>query len=589
MFIKSHTSNSLDDLLSKSEITLDEILDAEVLDEIKNNGAQKFAIFIIKDVNNYQKIIEYLLSMDSDNPKLKRYQFLISEILSYDSSILVDYLFEPEPNIPNYQVQEEQRQKLLPLLFQPFQADYLNYTQVGYLTKIFESIIRKRGNSLWSWFDNNQSVLDHLIKHLDVYHVASILSHLITSESTSQDQKSNQHTTKRIQLLLRIHKILLNKVHNSEIVHNCSELLTQICSTTQQFIQYFDYPEHFYTAACDSQFVEFLNIIIALLKCLPQNEEYDYTKYYSIAQNLHKSFSNEYVNFAFISTLGEISTGLGQFKLRLLTIYHLLLKTENEDLLRYIYHLDIYKTLFKYIIKFEFNNQLQILFSEISRFIFKTSSLSWIQNQIKQDLFEFISLKNTYMKYNIGKIKHPIRRGYCGILSQLSLDLEDIIYESTDWNLYKKYFLQTLKKIEQRYFFDINPKSNDVQPISISSKENQQCVSQGKPDSVEIEYNNKQYGSSLQQIIKSGIRIGIPIQNLLSFSDVATKGMALATAYENRSNAEPSDLELDSLNVNELQKKKICKFQNEDSPENRDSNPEQLNEDQNATDGIEMN
>ncbi|CAK95201.1 unnamed protein product (macronuclear) [Paramecium tetraurelia] len=534
-------------------------------------------------------MIEYLLSMDSDNPKLIRHQFLISEILSYDISILVDYLFEPEPNIPNYQVQEEQRQQLLPLLFQPFQADYLNYTQVGYLTKIFESIIRKRGNSLWSWFDNNQCVLDQLIKHLDVYHVASILSHLITSESTSQDLKSNQHTTKRIQLLLRLHKILLNKVHNYEIVHNCSELLVQVCTTTQQFIQYFDHPEHFYKAACDSQFVEFLNIIIALLQCQPSDEEYHHSKYYSIALHLHRSFSNEYMNFAFNSTLGEISTTLGQFKLSLLTIYHLLLKTENSNLLNLIHHVEIYQTLFKYIIKFEFNNQLQIQFNEITRFIFKTRSLNWIQDQIQKDLFEFISTHNTQTKSIIGKIKYPINRGYFGILSQLSYELEHIIYESPNWNQYKENTLQQLKNIEQNYYFDFNPKSNEVEQISISIKENLQQVSQCKPDSIEVEFNNKQHNSDLEQILQAKIRISFPIKTLLSFSDMSSKGVALQTAYYNGSNAEPSDLELDSFNVTELKKKKICNSQNEYLKESINSNPKQLNEDQNATDEIGMN
>ncbi|CAD8199567.1 unnamed protein product [Paramecium pentaurelia] len=531
-------------------------------------------------------MIEYLLQLDQNNSKLKRYQFLISEILSYDISILIDYLFEPEPNIPNYELQEQQRQQLLPLLFQPFQTDYLNYTQVGYLTKIIESIIRKRGNSLWSWFDNNKSILDHLIKHLDVYHVTSILFHLIMCEQTF-----NHHITQRIYLLQRVHKILLNKIHNYEIVHNSCELLIQICNTTQQqFMQQIENPEQFYISACDTGFVEFLNIIIALLQQRQSEQENDYSKYNYIALNIHRSFSYEYLNFAFNSTLNVIQTTLGQFKLSLLTIYHLLLKTEDSKLLNLIHHIQIYKDLYKYIIKFEFNNQLQIQFNQITTFIFKTKSLSWIQELIKNDLFEFISTHNTQTKSIIGQIKYPINRGYFGILSQLSYELEEHIYESTNWNYYKQNILQQLKNIEQNYYFGVNPKSNDLEQISINTKENFQYVSYVKHDPIEIELNNnKQNNNEIEQILNAKLRLSFPIKTLLSFSDMNSKVVPIQSVYNNGNNTESQNLESDSLDITELKKKKICSSQNEYLIDNKESNSIQIIEDKNATDIINVN
>lgn len=74
--------------------------------------------------------------------------------------------------------------------------------------------------------------MDHLIKHLDVHHVTSIITHLITYEHTSQDLNFDEYTNKKNQLLQRVYTILLNKIHNSELVNNCCEILIEICNKT---------------------------------------------------------------------------------------------------------------------------------------------------------------------------------------------------------------------------------------------------------------------------------------------------------------------------------------------------------------------
>lgn len=113
-------------------------------------------VSMTKNAQNFEKMLEYLLSQDEVllNQKKQiryydvlynRYPFMLSEVFMSENSALIDYFFEADKNVPDWETQEEMRIKFLPKLFQFLEADFLNVTGAGYFAKVLIAIIRRRG------------------------------------------------------------------------------------------------------------------------------------------------------------------------------------------------------------------------------------------------------------------------------------------------------------------------------------------------------------------------------------------------------------------------------------------------------------
>lgn len=70
---------------------------------------------------------------------------MLSEVFYSENGALIDYFFEADKNIADWETQEELRIKFLPKLFQFLEADFLNVTGAGYFSKVLIAIIRRRG------------------------------------------------------------------------------------------------------------------------------------------------------------------------------------------------------------------------------------------------------------------------------------------------------------------------------------------------------------------------------------------------------------------------------------------------------------
>lgn len=91
----------------------------------------------------------------------------------------------------------------------------------------------------------------------------------------------------------------------------------------------------------------------------------------------------------------------------------------------------------KFVIEYEFNNQLQNYFYEITVFIFDRPQFENIQEDfLSLDLASFIMKHNRYEKENIGALNSKIRRGYVGILSKLAYYFINKFEKNEEWNQY---------------------------------------------------------------------------------------------------------------------------------------------------------
>ncbi|CAD8203547.1 unnamed protein product [Paramecium octaurelia] len=514
-------SSVLDPLLAQDNCTLETILDEDTLQEIKINGATKFGNFVTKNIETFSKMVGYLCVNEDEeyNEKTQiRYPFMISEAIGNENIPIIDYLFEADKSSPNYEQNEEIRREFLPKIFDILDRDYLNVTLASYLSKVVCAIIRRRGFDLWRFLSQpeHKSILSNLIKNLDVFHVAEIIEKLIILD-TNQEQQDNQTVflEERSDLLRRVIRVFEYKTHQNDITDNCSHIIIEILNKTELFLSVLNIPEKFFAIALNSSSATVVSVLITLLEAthryVQQQQEknpsyqFSYNQYYPIAQEFKNALLAEKISIsAFNTTYGLTQQPFSQMKLKLLQLYLTILRFNDIDLINQFDHKGIYAQLMKFIIEYEFNNQLQNHFYEITVFIFDRPQFEDIQNDfLSLDLASFIMKYNRYEKEIIGALNSQIRRGYVGILSKLAYYFIHKFDKNQQWNQYVEEVLESVRNVENQYMLGVNPRpkipidTNDegmnemfrnFQKNKISqSSQQQQAQQQDQQPTVEVE------------------------------------------------------------------------------------------------------
>ncbi|CAD8097576.1 unnamed protein product [Paramecium primaurelia] len=466
----------LDPLLSQENCTLETILDEDTLQEIKLNGAIKFGNFVTKNIETFSKMIGYLCVNEEEEQNEKtqiRYPFMISEAIGNENGPIIDYLFEADKSIQNYELNEEYRQQFLPKIFDILDKDYLNVTLASYLSKVVCAIIRRRGYDLWRFLSQpeHKSILSNLIKNLDVFHVAEIIEKLIILD-TNQELQDNQTNflEERSEFLRRIIRVFEYKTHQNDITDNCSHIFNEILNKSEQFLSVLNIPEKLFAVALNSSSAAVVSVLITLIEAIhryvQQQQEknpsyqFSYNLFYPIAQEFKNALLAEKISIsAFNTTFGILQQPFSQMKLKLLQLYLSILRINNIELISQFDHKGIYQSLMKFIIEYEFNNQLQNYFYEITVFIFDRPQFESIQDDfLSLDITSFIMKNNRYEKENIGALNSKIRRGYVGILSKLAYYFINKFEKNQEWNQYVEQVLESVRNIENQYMLGVNPR-----------------------------------------------------------------------------------------------------------------------------------
>ncbi|CAD8105795.1 unnamed protein product [Paramecium sonneborni] len=402
-----------------------------------------------------------------------RYPFMISEAIGNENGPIIDYLFEGDKQNPNYEENEESRQKFLPKIFDILDRDYLNVTLAGYLSKVVCGIIRRRGYDLWRFLSQpeHKSIISNLIKNLDVFHIAEIIEKLIILD-TNQEQQDNQTNfqDERIELLRRVIRVFEYKTHQNDVTDNCSHIIIEILNKSELFLSVLNIPEKLFTIALNSSSATVVSVIITLLEAIhryvQQQQDknpsfsFSYHQFYPIAQEFKSALLVDKISIsAFNTTYGISQQPFSQMKLKLLQLYLSILRINNIELIHQFNHKGIYEILMKFVIQYEFNNQLQNYFYEITTFIFDRPQFEKIQEDfLALNLIQFIIKYNRFDKENVGTLNTKIKRGYVGILSKLSYYFINKINNNQEWNQYVEQILEPISIIENQYMLGVNPK-----------------------------------------------------------------------------------------------------------------------------------
>ncbi|CAD8128039.1 unnamed protein product [Paramecium sonneborni] len=476
----------LESLLANPDCDLETILSADgILQEIKGLGATKFADHVIKHPEMYQKMIDYIIQFEDEliNKKTQiQYPFLTSEILGSQNQKLIDYLFEcPEEEIENENKQI--RQGLYNQLLSFLENDILNVTSAGYFAKTYIAIIKKRGFDVWATIVKNKSIIQNLIKHIDIKHISEIIEKLIILD-TSQENYEEKFFEERKALLERIMRLLQHKSYNIEIVDNVCDILIEITTKSMSslyynngeiipFIDIIRKPELFLKLALQTQRIGPYQLLINLVEMqsketkkedddeVVHNLEKDYSIFESILPELPQNLLNQdYHTSNFINSNRLSIQPFGLARMHLLRLIQVLVQTNDNKIIKTLLNNRLIETLQIIILKYESNNQIHSCCDKILRAIIDLN-----QDEFTNDVLE----NNNLLNYIILNHKtENTKKGFIGFMTSISNYLEDkskqnnkilkLLRINEQWQQFIENILNNVNSKEKPFLCNANPR-----------------------------------------------------------------------------------------------------------------------------------
>ncbi|CAD8191460.1 unnamed protein product [Paramecium pentaurelia] len=495
-------------------------------------GANKFADHIIKHPKMYQRMINYIITIDEELKDTKtqiQYPFICSEIFSIQNYKLLDYLFErPEEGIEADA--EMIRITLFDQLINFLDFDVFNMTSAGYFSKVFLAIIKKRGYDVWTQIINNKYIISNLLKHIDCKHIAEIIEKLILLDTT-QEVTEESFFNERKTLLQRIIILMQNKYYCSEIVENICDILTEITSKNMNclyynnadivpFIDQIKRPELLFEIAIKTQKPQPIQVLINLVEMTSKeskkedddevihNNEKDYSIFQNIVSKIPQNLlSKRYSSAHFQNSNQEQVQPFGLHKIMLLKLIQ-----------TFIQLIQVLETI---CIQYSSNNQIHIITEKIIK-----SILDLNDEKLIEKVFEFGQLIEFIVEYHT---EQNDKKGYLALLTSLSNYLIEKSYnksilqyykDNQQWFNFVKNRLCNINQKEKSYLCNVNPKAksevaddqeSDIMQIlqkfnesyygqqNLEEQQDQDNEIQKNEQELELKNNNQQYDGQLEE------------------------------------------------------------------------------------------
>ncbi|CAD8071795.1 unnamed protein product [Paramecium sonneborni] len=505
--------SKLDALLKQDNLTLETILNEDdILQELKMSSSGKFADFIISHPDEFKKMIHYIIDdvqpEEEDKQKYIKFQFIISEVFGSENEKLINYLLD-KPNENNQeeiqnpledqqiesqptQEQGNKKQNYNPLIDEfltVLQNDTLIVTTAGYINKIIGAIIHRRGYDFWEYITYNQTIIKLLFKHAELKHISEIIEKLLILDTNQEEENDNRQFIKeRSELIIRTQKFLTNNSHSNVIVSNICDIFIELYKRVlisletmphlREIILNIPKPQYLMNLAIQTQNTSVYNLLNIQYEFYSKIEQLEDGKYAVDFQFLYSSLisllpqaliQQDLFKVAFQTSNGDYQFPLGDAKLSLISFIIQLF--QRQEIVEEINQFIIFQNILDLIIKYSYNNQLQILFEKLVTIIIQGNN-SHLQNVFFQDqiIFKFL------IKYNgiEGRKQKP---AYQGILTKITNYLNSNINQSdqlqTSINLIMeewKIYIDELSEVNQKelnWMCGVNPRIKE--PINMES------------------------------------------------------------------------------------------------------------------------
>ncbi|CAK84551.1 unnamed protein product (macronuclear) [Paramecium tetraurelia] len=475
----------LDSLLADPDCELETILSADnILQEIKGVGANKFADHITKHPEMYQRMIQYVISVDDELiDKKTQIQYDIA-FLSKDTHSYAVKFQAVKIRKEGIEADAEMiRVNLYDQLISFLEADVFNMTSAGYFSKAFLAILKKRGFDVWTQIINNKQILSNLIKHIDCKHIAEIIEKLIILDTT-QEFTDETFLNERKILLQRIIILMQNKYYCSEIVENVCDILIEITTKNMSclyynnpdivpFIDQITRPELLFDIAMKTQKPQPIQVIINLVEMSSKeskkeeddevihNNEKDFSIFQNIVPELPQNLlSKRYCAANFKNSNQEQVQPFGLHKIMLLKLIQTFVQTNDITVIEALLNAGLIQVLETICIQYPSNNQIHIITEKIIKCI-----LDLNDEKLTENVFEFGSLIEFIIGYHT---EQNDKKGYLALLTSLSNYLLEKSYNKTilqyyqdnqQWMEFVKNRLTNINQKEKPFLCNVNPKA----------------------------------------------------------------------------------------------------------------------------------
>jgi len=270
-------SVAVQELLTKSDLQLDELLEEEgLILEVKSQN-QNLYEFLLKE-ENFKELISCAITIpdaelhQNNQKKLYKYPFTCADILSSDSQPIVSEFFkskkeiqestrksevitdddedDDEVNVDSEKLEKTQTSTedktkeeedkdtasanefpYLDYLFAFLESESLNLTSAGYFAKIVNNLLNKRPAELISYiYERKPELLHKMIKHIYSKSIAEFLAKLLTFETSVLANANNEvYNERRSEVLKEIIKKLQPEFDLEEI-NNTAYLICEVFS-----------------------------------------------------------------------------------------------------------------------------------------------------------------------------------------------------------------------------------------------------------------------------------------------------------------------------------------------------------------------
>ena len=193
---------TIDTLLDKPDTTLEELLDdSELLQELKQHNAK--LIERLREENVLHRLLRYIVVLDEEDPSTAsgskdvatrsaelngigevereremtrlKYAGIACEILSSEARTITDTLMEHQEYLREFWRFLERRCPLNPI-------------GAGYFTKVVESLLEKKTETMLAFIKSMDDVVWHMLRHVDCPFVMDLLLKMISLENTESGQ-----------------------------------------------------------------------------------------------------------------------------------------------------------------------------------------------------------------------------------------------------------------------------------------------------------------------------------------------------------------------------------------------------------------
>jgi len=475
------SSQSIENLLSRSDLSLSELLDEEdVIQEVRNQNAKLIAFL---NTDRLRELLVYVTEEPAESDSSKRchkYPFVACEIFSCEVTPIMQKLVDD--------------QGLLDKVFSVLKTETIHPTLAGYFSKVFVSLFKTAEEAVMKKLYDEEIIKD-FFKHLYSRSIADALSKIVGLD----DRPFPFYVPLRVEVVKHVAN-LIDPTSSYETCNNAVYLLLDIIQRSREINAWTELMKalnqretlHKLIDQLNSPEVHVIKSVVTILVALC-NPEVSNSIYKSSEQDEDSTLMKDEEEVPVLieliiakvkdlseilkqspqgtrlSTFGVALPTLGEGRLKLIELINSLLRIDNSALLGAIAESDIVEVITELFATYKWNSLLHGAFEQLILAVIQSNS-----NDLKTNLIVKANLPEVLERLVEGEVKYGngvlMKTGQAGHVTRITNILENaakthdyikhLLESNTRWHLFVENTVNPQNELENRTLGGKQPNSS---------------------------------------------------------------------------------------------------------------------------------